>query len=240
VAVSGDVADLALGASRVAWVIPRPMATGDKARILSEPLDGGTETWVTSAMTAPARMKLRPGATSLYVAGGAYSNSVENYSVSGSTPVLVNSAGGYSSSSCGDLWFSQAGTRLFTRCGAVYLASSSWTDDLTSAGTLNRLGSYYFSVRHLADSTAAGQLSAITSADSNYYSSTDDQLLRRWSASDLAPMDAAPLPSETVGGSVYRWGGRFVFYRADGSARYVLLQLDPASGALDDFGWVTF
>jgi chitinase len=155
--------------------------------------------------------------------------------------VLVNSGGTYSTSSCGDLWFSQAGTRLFTRCGAVYLASSSWTEDLTVAGTLNRSGSYSFSIRHLADSTSAGRLSAITSPDSGYsYSSVDDQVLRSWSATDLTALEVAPLPSEPVGGTPYRWAGRFVFYRADGSVRYVLLQLDPAAGLLQDFGWVTF
>jgi chitinase len=238
-AVSGDVADLALGAIR-AWVVPRTAAWSDRARILSAPLDGGAEAWVTSVFTGPAKVKLRPGTSSLYVAGSGSSSTLEHYNVSGTTPVLVNSAGTYGSASCGDLWFSQAGTRLYTRCGAVYLASSSWTEDLTAAGTLNRPSSYYFNIRHMADSTAAGQLSAITSAEGGYSSSTDDQVLRRWSAVDLTSVDVAPLPTKTVGVNVYRWGGRFVFYRADGSARYVLLQLDPAAGALDDFGWVTF
>jgi chitinase len=240
VVVSGDVADLALGSSRVAWIVPRPAASSDRARVMAEPLDGGTETWVTSAVTGTAKAKLRPSATELYVAGGGYSSLVEHYNVSGATPVLVNSASSYGSSSCGDLWFSQAGTRLFTRCGTVYLVSSSWTEDLTVAGSLNRPTSYSFAIRHLSDSTAAGQLSAITSADTASYSSTDDQALRSWSAADLTSVDVAPLPTETVGGTAYHWGGRFVFYRSDGSARYVLLQLDPASGVLEDFGWVTF
>jgi len=39
---------------------------------------------------------------------------------------------------------------------------------------------------------------------------------------------------------VSRWQGRFVFYRSDGSVRYVVLQVDPTSGAASDFGFVTF
>jgi hypothetical protein len=36
------------------------------------------------------------------------------------------------------------------------------------------------------------------------------------------------------------WHGRFVFYRSDGTERYVVLQLDPGAAATYDWGIVTF
>jgi hypothetical protein len=50
----------------------------------------------------------------------------------------------------------------------------------------------------------------------------------------------ALFPAETLGGSPRPWYGRFVFYRSDGSERYVVMQLDQAAAALQDFGIVTY
>jgi hypothetical protein len=242
VVVSFDVAGLVLGGGRVAWAVPRVLSSSERAHLVAVSLDGAPEASVATGFLGPSRVRLRPGTTDLYLAGvgtSGYSATVEHYTVSGVTPVLATALGGYSYSSCGDLWFSQAGTRLFTSCGPIYLASSSWTEDLTSAGALTSSAGYGFQARHLSDSTAAGTLSAITTPD-GYYGSGSDSTLRRWSAADLTQLEVALLPSELVHATSYRWGGRYVFYRSDGSARYVLLQLDPASGVLQDFGWVTY
>ena len=131
---------------------------------------------------------------------------------------------------------------LFSGCGNVYLASSAWSEDLTAAGNLTRIQYGYLSIHHLDDSTAAGELSAFTGSDSGYYAygTTNDQVLRRWTAADLTQREALPLPTATVGGQPYRWAGRYVFYRSDGTARFELLQLDPMAGVVDDFGWTEF
>jgi hypothetical protein len=238
VTVSGTVGDLALGASGLAWYLPRPATYNEQTLIVSVPLDGSAGSWASTSFSGASRLKLRPGGAGLYLANGNSGSSLAHYDVAGATPLLVSSvSSGYY---CNDIWFSEAGSRLFNRCGAVFLASSSLVEDLTPAGTLVRTAYASITIQHLADSTPAGKLSAITSADSGYYSGLPDQVLRSWSATDLTPLEAAPLPSEVIAGITYRWGGRFVFYRSDGSARYVLMQLDPTSGVLQDYGWVTF
>jgi len=68
----------------------------------------------------------------------------------------------------------------------------------------------------------------------------DDRTLRRWAADGLALRESLPFPTETIGGALFHWQGRFVFYRSDGTERYVLMQLETAAGALQDFGFVTF
>ena len=80
----------------------------------------------------------------------------------------------------------------------------------------------------------------MASVDSSFFGSADDRTLRRWTSDGLVQLESAPLPSERVGAASFSWNGRFVFYRSDGSERYVVLQLDPAAGVLQDFGMVTF
>ena len=94
--------------------------------------------------------------------------------------------------------------------------------------------------RHVSDSSAAGEISAITRGDVQGYSWTDDDVLRRYEAAALGLRETAPFPSELVNGTSYGWRGRYVFYRSDGTERYVIAQLDPASSTLLDFGLATF
>jgi hypothetical protein len=95
-------------------------------------------------------------------------------------------------------------------------------------------------LRHLSDSTAAGEISAVASADEFFFPASDDRTLRRWTADGLIAREAVSFPAEVIGTASFRWQGRFVFYRSDGSERYVLMQLDPTAGALQDFGFVIF
>ncbi|BDG01479.1 PKD domain-containing protein [Anaeromyxobacter oryzae] len=239
---TGDVAEVALGNGYVYWL---PRTSPDRIRILSLDLATGAESYVVSAQTGTGRVQLSPTGGALYVAPlttYGYGGAIEHYDVSGGNLFLTTSSSS-GTSSCGDLWMSQSGTRVFTRCGAAYRASSSWIEDLAFAGSISPDPSAYsswFTVRHLADSTAAGELSAIASDDASSYSAADDRTLRRYRADGLSLLEIAPFPSEALNGTAYAWSGRFVFYRADGSERYVILQLPPAAGALDDFGIATF
>jgi hypothetical protein len=242
IAATGDVAEVALG-DGYAYALPR--ASSDRIRILALDLTTGTETFVTSAQTGAGRIQISAVVGALYLAAGSgYGSSVERYDLSAGTPVLTTGAS-YGPTSCGDLWMSQSGTRFFTRCGTAHRASSSWLEDLAFAGTIAPApvgyGSSTFVVRQLAESSAAGEVSAIASDDAAGYSSQlDDRTLRSYRADGLAAREVAVFPSEAVNGSSYPWSGRFVFYRADGSERYVILQLAAAAGVLQDFGVATF
>ena len=129
---------------------------------------------------------------------------------------------------------------MFTRCGTAFIASNT-SNDLSAAGTLAHAESAALLLRHLSDSNLAGEISAVASADDLFFfPPADDRTLRRWATPGLNARDSIPFPSETVGTTVSRWQGRLVFYRSDGSERYVMLQVDPTSGAAPDFGFVTF
>lgn len=238
VPIMGDVAKVVLGDNGVIYAFPRAPQS-DHVRILAQALAGGLQTSVTSSLTGAPRPRLRFGSSSLYLTTdfGYYGYTLEKYALDGSTPAVVATA---NVSSCGDLWLSEAGTRLFTRCATLLRASSSSLEDLLSIGSLARPAYTTLLLRHLSDSTAASEISAVASADSTYTATPDDRTLRRWDANGLAARESVRFPLEKIGASSFQWNGRFVFYRSDGSERYVLLQLDPTAGALQEFGIATF
>jgi hypothetical protein len=123
------------------------------------------------------------------------------------------------------------------------VASSVPSADLTRIAPLARTVNSSLLLRHFDDSAAAGELSAISSLEAPSYSYStppDDQTVRRWSADGLVSREVLPFPSEPVGGTNFAWSGRYVFYRSDGSERYVILQLAPGAGAAHDFAIVTY
>jgi hypothetical protein len=122
---------------------------------------------------------------------------------------------------------------VITRCGGVLRASSDPVDDLTVAGALWSTPSTY--ARYASDSPGRGEISCIAGTDA--YSYYDDRALRSFGSSDLSPRPTATFPVDPAGPTP--WRGRYVFYRSDGSERYVVLQLDGGTGA-GGFGVATF
>lgn len=241
ITVTVDVADVVLAGN--GWVYAAARSTGgERTRMAAVRLDTGVEISGISNQSGTVRLKVRPGDAALYASSG-NSSSIERYDITAGAPVLAGATSdGYYYSTCGDLWLSEAGTRVFTRCGSVYRASSAPSEDLTFAGSLRVGVSSYgsFAARHVSDSSAAGEVSAITGSYEDPYSSYDDVALRRYESGTLGLLEVAPFPAEVVNGNTYRWRGRYVFYRSDGTERYVIAQLDPGSGALVDFGIATF
>jgi chitinase len=242
--VSGDIATVAVGESGVLYAFPRD-APSDRVHIIAVPVAGGAQPSVTSALTGAPSAAVRPGAGTLYLTSMGYSSGsgIEEYSLSGSAPSLAAVPGGSYQQTCGKLWLSQSGTRLYSRCGVAFRASSTASEDLVSDGVLAQGSGLYTSLllRQLDDSSAIAEVSAVASPSSTlYYNGADDGSLRRWSANGLGMRETLSYPSDLSSGTPRQWYGRFVFYRSDGSERYVVLQLDPAAGAAHDFGVVTY
>jgi hypothetical protein len=235
-AVSGNVAEVAL--SDDGHVFAFSADASGHIQILTVSTTTGEETDGLSELTGLPSARVRPGAPSLYLVGGGYSGWVERFDISAGLPLLASISP--SSYGCGGgLWMTDSGDRVITRCGTVLRASSSQVDDLTYLGTLAAPTAGWMYLRHAAGSTTAGELSCVTTGDASY-SSSDDTALRRYSSDGLALLETALFPVETLAGSPFHWFGRFVFYRSDGTERYVVMQLDPAAAAVQDFGIVTY
>jgi hypothetical protein len=236
--VSADVAQVTLADNGFVYAFARSTGS-DHAHILSVPLAGGTEPVVSSTLIGPLNARLRRSNGALYVTGTNFTN-MEEYTVIHGLASLVVPSADPNVNSCGELWLSQDESRLISRCGQIFHSSAS-TDDLSLAGSVAR-GGPSIVLHQLDDSTAAGEMSAVTSQDQPFFffSADDDRTVRRWSADGLSAKETLLFPSLAVGTSSFAWSGRFVFYRSDGSERYIVMQLDPAAAASQDFGVVTF
>jgi len=235
--VNGSVAEVALADD--GYVYALSTRSDSRVQILTVSTASGAETDALTDLTGKPSARVRPGSAALYATGESYGG-IERYDVSAHVPVLaaVGPSSYYGYGCGGGLWVTAAGDRVITRCGSVLRAASSTVDDLSLIGTLPGAPPYSsLAVRHAADSTAAGEISCITNGNATSSSySYDDTFLRRFAADGLLQKEAALFPFDAPSGA--RWNGRYVFYRSDGSERYVLMQLDPPSS--QQFGIATF
>ena len=116
---------------------------------------------------------------------------------------------------CGDLWFSRDGTRLFTDCGGIFRTTDAPETDLTYVGrfTENDLRSI---------DEAQGTIAALR----GYWQDEEDDIdgqVDLYDAGSLALLRSEALPFLAIGPEYKPSHGRFLFFRADGSAYYVVL-----------------
>lgn len=232
--VTADVFDIVLPANGYAYAFPR---IDQWVQIHAINLATGAEILSTAPnIRAGTRAKLHPGGTSIYGADNGLSPSeVQKYDISSGTPVLLYDSpyhGDYPM--CGDLWMSEDGLRIFTKCGNVFRATSTQAGDITYNGALQNLTS----IAHLSHSSAIGKVAAIPA--NSYFVLDSDTEIRTFGYDYLTFEQSIPLPRFIFGNGNYAGHGKFVFYNSDGSKVFVVVQADASSGALYDYGIVIY
>jgi hypothetical protein len=106
---------------------------------------------------------------------------------------------------------------------------------MTYAGALEATTS----VRHLADSAAAGEVLAVPSTGFFGAGHEDEQLLV-FASDFLTRKPSVPVSPFITPAGTFTGHGRFVFWSADASRRYALVQADVASAMLKDFAVMSF
>jgi hypothetical protein len=137
VGVSAPTLDIVLAANHYAYVFP----TGNQQTdIRSVNLTTGKEEPPRADMQIQAGTvaKLEPGALAIYgVQNGLSVPDIERYDISKGVERYSRAWPDQDyHPACGDLWFSEDGKRIFTRCNNVFNASSDAADDMTYAGAL--------------------------------------------------------------------------------------------------------
>src|SRR5207247_2440005 len=119
-AVSADVLDVVLAANRYAYAFPRH-DQWETIRCINLTTGAETQSGV-SSIYAGTLAKLHPNGTAIYGADNGLSPSdIEKYDISGGTArYLYDSPYHGDFPMCGDLWISNDGLRIFTRCGNVF------------------------------------------------------------------------------------------------------------------------
>jgi hypothetical protein len=234
VAVTTDVLDVVLAGNGHAYAFPR---TDQWEQIHSLNLSTDKETLSTGSIYAGTKARLHPGGKALYGADNGLSPSdLEKYGITGGTAqVLYDSRYHGDHEMCGDLWFSEDGARLFTRCGNTFRTSELQSEDMIYAGKLPDVSL----IRHLTHSAAANRVALVQDVSYNGEPSVATRL--QLYTPDFLNLDrSVSLPAFVREGKGFAGYGRFVFYTAAGDKLLVVLQADASSAMLNDYGIVSY
>ena len=232
--VTADVLDVVLADNGYIYAFPAQdqwesiytieIATGDQTE------SGG---WSIYAGTVA---KLHPSGDYMYGANNGLSPSdIEKYDIQGGTAnVLYDSPYHGDYAMCGDLWMSEDGKRIFTRCGNVFFASTDKDKDMTYNGSFPDEISQISALDH---SSVVDQVALIPTKWSwNNEPIVEDTEVQLFDYAFLQPEGAAPLPTVLSKGQEHPMHGRFVFYDCLGDNIFVVAQADPEASFLNDYG----
>ncbi|MEZ5538181.1 MAG: REJ domain-containing protein [Thiolinea sp.] len=238
-AVSCDASDTVLAGNGYIYISP----TEDQwERLRAINIATGEESQHTGDLIYDkTKIKLHPAGLVIYGANNGLSPSdLEKYAITGAVPEYLYDSpyhGDYDF--CGDLWMSEDGLRIFTRCGNVFRSSAVRNQDMIYNGSLDQLTG----IQHLSHSSASGKVVVIPRDNYWWYEDegdTGDTELQIYDYQYLAFEKRLPLSNFIVADKGYQAHGRFVFHSADGSQYFVIVQADEESGMLKDYGVITY
>lgn len=233
--VSTDVFDVVLAGNGWIYAFPR---RDQWERIRCIEIETGEESTHTGAsVRAGSHAKLHPNGTAIYAADNGLSPSdIEKYSIiNGYAEYLYDSPYHGDFSMCGDLWMSDDGFRIFTRCGNVFRASDLQGSDMLYNGSFSELS-------WLQDVDHSVQANSVVAIPGNGWSSYDqyDHEIQIYSYEYLAYSRTIGLPDFNTPTGSYQSHGRFVFWNSTGTSFTVIVQADGDSGLLNDYGMIIY
>ena len=234
--VSADVSDVVLAGNGYAYAFPR---TDQHVRIHNIHIESGVEEIDTSySIYAGTVAKLHPNGEAIYGADNGLSPSdIEKYNIlDGPAKYLYDSPYHGDYDMCGNLWFSEDGLRVFTKCGNVFYSSNVKEEDMVYNGSLEQIKA----ITDMSHVATVGKVLVIP--ETTRFDDTDQDIsLHIYSYEFLGferkitfPRFAAPTIINSQG------HGRFVFVNSANSKIYVIVQANESSGILNDFGVVEY
>lgn len=232
--VSTNVLDIVLAGNGYVYAFPR---SSQWSTIHCVHIASNTETQHTgNSIYAGTLARLHPGGTWIYGARNYLSPAdIEKYNVSpGTAAYLYDSPYHGDYSMCGNLWFSEDGSRIYTACGNVFRSTNVQSTDMTYAGALeNETG-----IRWASNSQAAAWVAVLPKNQNTWWNPVPryDHEIHYFTPDFLSYRGKSVLPSFTVETAEWQSRGRWHFYDASGVRQYVVTQADPESAMLFDFG----
>lgn len=227
--VTADVLDIVLGGNGWVYALPRSYYGGV---IRSINLESGQEVSGTGIMDSGTAAKLHPGGKAIY---SVTDYTLEKYDISqGQAAFLDDSWDHGDFQMCGNLWISEDGLRIFTRCGKLFRSSESEAEDMLYNGSLQDDGW----IVDLAHSASTHRVIVIHGVRYDQ-STTQDTEIWIYDEAYLAFQSKMKIPSLVANGREYASHGKYAFFSADGNSYSIIVQTDPSSGMLLDFGIFT-
>jgi hypothetical protein len=185
------------------------------------------------ATSEKIQARRRPDGLAMYGAdNGNAQGGLEKYAiVDGPAMVLYPSPANGDYDTCGQLWISDDGMRIYTRCANVFSASDMMAEDMLYAGSFEGVARVN-SVDHQQDLGRVAAIEGGPSADDP----ADGVRVHLFGDEFLTPEETIPLVQASHQGDCYPVHGRYVFWRSDGSELYVLGEVDQAAALTEP--WV--
>lgn len=181
---------------------------------------------IDSGIMTPAQSISFDGVLRLYADGktlyAGYSG-ITRYDISQGVAVLVPSQPYNASNSCGNIWLTEDGNRLFTACAQAFRTSPVVSEDLQYNGQLAGLNSLTW-----ADESVL-QHSTVVIPKSFGGSAPDDTQLQIFGDAFLGYAGSLPLPQFTAGGQSFAGHGQFVFWNTAATKLFVVEQADATA-----------
>ncbi len=136
-------------------------------------------------------------------------------------------------SSCGNLWLTEDGARIFSACAKAYTVSPIPELDAQYNGKLSAAVGLVW-----ADESLDRRITAVIPKSDGSVRTTDDRQIQFYDDEFLRFRGAAPLPQLVVGSESYPVHGRFAFWNRAADTVWAVVKLDGAAGSLTTFGVV--
>jgi len=233
--VTADVGDCVLAGNGWAYLFPRVDQWVD---LHSVQIATGVESLTQYYLYAGARARLHPDGKRIYsVDVGLSPSDLYRWDVSGGAATYAWDSKYHGDYAMGpNVWFTSDGAEVLTGAGTAFRTDGTTRDtDLSYAGRLSGMTQ----VKHL--DTCPTEIAAIPGT-STWDTSTSgaDTVVELFNTDYLGHTDRITLPYWAVGGNSYPAHAQFVFYSADRSKKYVIVQADAASGLLKDTAVLTY
>jgi hypothetical protein len=219
---SSDARDVVMAGNGYVYSFPR--TEGLPAPVQSLHVATGIETQSSSPALGGVVARLHPAGDKMY--GANEGVTVQRYSLAGGTAeVAYNAPGGHLI--CSNVWFSEAGTRIYTACGRTFLSSDDPDQDMLFGGSMELSSSDYRAVS-ISESTEAQQIALLERTDHNCSIGNPAFCLSHanlYDSATLARTARFSLSPFTVGQKTYPQRGMFVFHDGAGANRYVVSRL---------------
>lgn len=238
-AIKANILDVVLdGNGRACVTIRDDIGVDDDLRCMD--LSNGVVTVSSGGFfkATDAFMKLHPSRTLIYAAeNGVIPEDIGVYDISSGTAVFLRDSPYHGDHAmCGNLWMSDDGLRIFTRCGRVFRYSDLPENDMVYNGSLADTGD----IRHLDHSSVASKI--VVLPDDNIYGDdpTVNRSLRIYGHPLLLFERRIDLTRYLLPTMAHPTYGRFAFISVDGTKVFVVVQVDEESALLNDYAVVTY
>jgi len=186
-----------------------------------------------SSIYAGTLAKLHPDGKAIYGATvGLSPSDIEKYSIlDGTADSLIDSPYHGEYDMCDNLWMSEDGLRIFTKCGNVFRATEDASTDMTYNGSLEGIEA----ATYISHSSAANQVAVIPGT--LWWDEQDllNDRVQFFNYDFLTFESEVGLPDFIIGSKSFASRGQYVFYSADGNNVYVVLKAAPESALLNDY-----